>query len=106
MTFVSAVEDERWPSRLFWYSKTWVNYSATLNDVSEGSHYLKIDVKPDSLRTNETLIHFNVANQPSTKLDSTQMVAVIGATIIVITFAAVAIVYVKKSKIQIAIEKN
>jgi hypothetical protein len=97
MTFVSAVEGEQWQSRLFWYSKTWMNYTATLQDVPDGSHYLKFDVQPGSLRTNETLIHFNVVGQPSTLTDNTPMVAAIGV-IIVVAVAVIAIMYVKKVK--------
>jgi hypothetical protein len=97
MTFVSAFEDEQWPSCLFWYSETWVNYTTTLQDVAEGSHYVTIEVKPDSLRTNQTLIHFNVISQPSTQLVSPLTVGVIGV-IFVVTFAIASGIYVKKGR--------
>jgi hypothetical protein len=103
MTFVSAVKNEQFPSipNKFWYSNMWVNYTATLHDVAEGSHYLKVDVKPDSIRTSDIssgrdkpLVYFNVISRPSTQLDS---IPIIGLVIGII-FTAGFIIYVKKSK--------
>ncbi len=75
MTLVSSAKSELFPSipNNFWYSNMWLNYTATLQGVSEGLHCLKIGVKPDSIPTrdlmsseDQPLVYFNVANQPST----------------------------------------
>lgn len=107
MTLVSAVKNEQFPSlpNKFWYSNMWVNYTATLHDVSEGSHYLKVDVKPDSIRTSDIssgqdkpLVYFNVISRPSTQLNSIPISIPIIGLVIGIIFTAGSIIYVKKSK--------
>ena len=111
MTLVSAVKNEQFPSlpNKFWYSTMWINYTATMHDVSDGSHYLRIDVKPDSIRTGDIsniqdlpLVYFNVIDQPSTELinhPSTDLnsLPIIGLVIGII-FTAGFIIYFKKIK--------
>jgi hypothetical protein len=37
------------PVNPYWYSNTWLNYTTTLHNISGGTHFLRLDVKPDSL---------------------------------------------------------
>ncbi len=107
MTFVSAFKGESFasPVNKFWYLNTWVNYTTTLRDLTDGSHYLKIDVKPDGIRSRDSgnvqekpLIYFNVigrhSTKPPTQLESIPVVGVI----IVLTFTVASTVYVIKGK--------
>jgi hypothetical protein len=109
MTLVSAVKSEQFPSipNKFWYSNIWVNYTATLHDVSEGPHYLKVDVKPDSIRTrdisssqDEPIVYFNVISRPSTQLEDDLPInsAPIIGLVIGVIFTSGFIIYVKKGK--------
>ena len=64
------------PFNPYWYSNTWLNYTATVHNVTRGLHYLRIDVIPESIRTrdinsqDQPLVNFTVINQPSTQLNS------------------------------------
>ena len=51
MTLVSVGGHEAFCSLVnpYWYSNTWLNYTATLHNISEGTHFLRLDVKSDSL---------------------------------------------------------
>jgi hypothetical protein len=51
MSFVSVGGHEAFSSMVnpYWYSNTWLNYTATLYNISNGTHLLRFDVKPDSL---------------------------------------------------------
>jgi hypothetical protein len=105
MTLVSATKSELFPSipNNFWYSNMWLNYTATLKDVSEGIHYLRIGVKPDSIRTSQDqpLVYFNVVNQPSTlPAEEPLPILVIALVLSVVSVVATAdtMVYVKKRR--------
>lgn len=114
MTLVSAVKCELFPSipNNFWYSNMWLNYTATLHNVSGGPHYLRIGVRPDSIgiidiyrSQNEPLVYFNVINQPSTQRESIPIIGLIIVTILAVTiFAAGSLIYIKKVKPKKAIE--
>jgi hypothetical protein len=104
MSFVSAVKTEPFPSPVnkYWYSSMWINYTATLHNVSKGTHYLKVDVHPKSIPTRDIgssykpLVHFNVivSNQPSTELNITLIIGLV----IVTTVTVGSLIYVKKVK--------
>ncbi len=110
MTLVSATKSELFPSipNNFWYSNMWLNYTATLHDVSEGSHQLRIDVKPESIRTRDIsnsqekpAVYFNVIGQPSVApaSDSSQLlesVLLVGASAGSVALAG--LIYRKKRK--------
>ena len=99
LTLVSASSPLIFPSLVnkYWYVTMWLNYTAVLHNVSDGSHYLKIDVTPDSVRSREEgsegkpLIYFSVIKQPL--IDWT----LVGVLVVVI-IVSVALVYFKKVK--------
>ena len=51
MSLVSVGGHEAFSSMVnpFYYSNTWLNYTSTLHEISNGTHLLQLDVKPDSL---------------------------------------------------------
>jgi len=111
MTLVSATKSELFPSipNNFWYRNMWLNYTATLQGVSEGSHQLRIDVKPDSIRTRsisssqeKPVVYFNVIGQPSTTAPASDSFLPLANALVVSASAGViavaAVVYLKKRK--------
>jgi len=99
----------------YWYSNTWLNYTATLHNVSEGSHYLRIDVKPDSIRTrdisssqDQPLVYFNVmpsipqevepAQPPDTTSPAPDLLLILSSALVLAVVAVAALVYWKKRK--------
>jgi hypothetical protein len=51
MSLVSVGGHEAFSSMVnpFYYSNTWLNYTSTIHNISNGTHLLQLDVKPDSL---------------------------------------------------------
>jgi hypothetical protein len=111
MTLVSETKSELFPSipNNFWYSNMRLNYTATLQGVSEGSHQLRIDVKPDSIRTRsisssqeKPVVYFNVIGQPSTTAPASDSFLPLANALVVSASAGViavaAVVYLKKRK--------
>jgi hypothetical protein len=102
MTLVSASSPQIFPSLVnnYWYVTMRVNYTTVLHNVTEGSHFLKIDITPNSIPLREEgsegkpMITFSVINQPL--IDWT----LIGIIIVVIAVSVIAIslIYVKKVK--------
>ncbi len=82
----------------FWYSNTWLNYSAALHDVSGGQYFLRIGVKPDGIplsyeSSQGSLVYFNIINSAQQKPFPWLPVAAV--TVLV---AVAAVVYLKKRK--------
>jgi len=82
-----------------WWNNMWLYYTMLLQNVSEGSHYLKVDVKPDSIFTmsfhdeDEPSVYFNVTKQSSiTELNQMPIVESILFIILAISF----LIFVKK----------
>ena len=77
-----------------------VNYTTVLHNVTEGSHFLKIDITPNSIPLREEgsegkpLITFSVINQP---LIDWTLVGVL-VVVIIVSVVVVSIVYFKKVK--------
>jgi len=117
MTLVSSAKSELFPSlpNKWWYSNMWLNYTATLHNVSEGSHYLRIDVKPDSIRTrdisssqDQPLVYFNVMPsipqgvEPAQPADATfpapDLLLILPSALVLAVVAVAALDYRKKRK--------
>lgn len=101
MSLVSVDKGEPFSSLVnnYWYSVMWLNYTVLLQNVSEGSHYLKVDVKPDSIHSRDysgedkPLVYFNVIKQSSiTELNDMLIIGLVIVTIATI----LAVIYVKK----------
>jgi hypothetical protein len=102
MTLVSASSPQIFPSLVnnYWYATMRVNYTTVLHNVTEGSHFLKIDITPNSIPLREEgsegkpLITFSVINQPL--IDWTLIGVII--VVIVVSVIAISLIYVKKVK--------
>lgn len=107
MSLVSFKKADPFPSLVnnFWYNTMWLNYSVILHNVSEGSHYLKIDVKPDSIHTREEssekenpFVYFTVAQNSNSELLSKNAVffAILAISILFGVIAIVAVIIKRK----------
>lgn len=102
LTFVSASSPLIFPSLVnnYWYVTMRVNYTTVLHNVTEGSHFLKIDITPNSIPLREEgsegkpLITFSVINQP---LIDWTLVGVL-VVVIIVSVVVVSLVYFKKVK--------
>ncbi len=86
----------------FWYSNTWLNYTAALHSVSGGQHYVRIGVKPDGIplsyeSSQGSLVYFNIINSAQEKpfpwLPVAAVSVIVGAVV-----AVAAVVYGKKRR--------
>ncbi|MGD6810587.1 MAG: hypothetical protein ACQCN3_12890 [Candidatus Bathyarchaeia archaeon] len=102
LTLATVSSPQVFPSLVnkYWHVTMRLNYTAILNNVSEGSHYLKIDVTPNSIPSREEgsedkpVINFNIANRPL--IDWTLIEIIIA--VITVSVIAVSLIYVKKLK--------
>ena len=118
MTLVSATKGELFPSipNNWWYSNMWLNYSATLSNLPEGSHYLRIGVRPDGIPVSDIsggeekhLVHFNVVGNPSNAPASDSLPLLLGSLVVGIsaTVAVAAAAYLEKRRASgVGVVKN
>lgn len=94
----------------YYYNYMWLNYSAVLYNVTEGAHYLRIDVQPNSIRSRDSgsgyddpLVYFYVKNQLITE---STIILLGGLIIAATTFLGVSIYIIKKKSSNKTLRKN